>query len=302
MSGTRTDVAMDNLVRSVPFELVRDDAGDEGDGRTFCGYAATFNEPTVIDSWEGRFEEEIAPGAFRKSLRERKPVFQFDHGRHPMVGSIPLGAHAADSPREDDRGVYVENRLHDNWLTQPVRDAIASGAIDGMSFRFEVVRDRWTDTKTGKVLKDRNEIIRRLYDPRPDEGMLRRTLLEVKCRELGPVVFPAYEGTSAEVRSVTLDLERLDDPDQRRHLARAVLLADQADTTDSPDSPEGTDDTSAVDHEDREQTEPPQATPTAGEHGSESAEPAGLRDRINRRRSAHAARLRFALEGAHRYA
>jgi HK97 family phage prohead protease len=290
-----TAPARADLCRSVPFELVRAD-GDPGDGLTFRGYAAVFNQVTVIDSWEGRFKEQVAPGAFKKSLRERTPVFQFDHGTHPMVGSIPLGP--IQEAREDDKGVYVEARLHDNWLTQPVRDGIASGSINGMSFRFEVMQDRWTDP-AGDVLTDPEEIMDRIYGS-GDEELLTRTLIQLRSREMGPVVFPAYDATTATVRSVTLDLEHLDDPEQRRALAQAVLFADNREhQLDSPQPPGGTPD-GAADHGARV-NDPPQATATAGEHESEITDAATLRDAITRRRAAHAARLRFALEGASRY-
>jgi hypothetical protein len=63
----------DLLCRDMPYEL-RANEGGEGDGLTLEGYAAVFNSPTRIDSWEGTFDEEIAPGAFARSLRERTPV------------------------------------------------------------------------------------------------------------------------------------------------------------------------------------------------------------------------------------
>lgn len=285
-------IATSDLCRSVPFELVRDE-GDPGDGLTFRGYAAVFDEVTTVDSWEGRFTEQIAAGAFKKSLRERTPVLQFDHGTHPMVGSLPLGKITQAS--EDDRGVLVEARLADNWLVQPVRDAIASGAVDGMSFRFEVVRDRW-QTPDGKTLTDPDEILKRIYGPSED-GLLLRTLLELKSREMGPVVFPQYTGTSSTVRSVTFDLSRPLDAEQQRELAHVVYAAEAA-TQDSPESPDGTD--QAADHETGE-TEPPQATVTAGEHGSDDAEPEGLRDAIQRWRALKAPTIRHALEGAPSY-
>lgn len=166
---------MDSLTRAVPFALER---SADGDGLTLTGYAAVFNEPTRIDSWEGKFDEQIARGAFKRTINARTPVLQFDHGHHPMVGSIPLGS--IDKLREDDRGLYVEARLHDNWLVAPVRDAIASGAVDGMSFRFQVIKEAW--------------------DESGDVPM--RTIHEVRLFELGPVVFPAYESTSVGVRSL----------------------------------------------------------------------------------------------------
>lgn len=278
-----------DLVRSVPFELVRED-GDPGDGLTFRGYAAVFNSPTQIDSWEGRFTEQVAPGAFKKSLRERTPVLQFDHGSHPMIGSIPLGSITA--AREDEQGVFVEARLADNWLVQPVRDAIASGAVDGMSFRFEVVRDRWEDAD-GTPLRTPDAVVSAIS--RSDGDMPKRTLLEVKSREMGPVVFPAYAGTSASVRSVTFDSTKPLTDEQRSALAHLVYAADAA-PTDLPETPEDTE--QAVDHETRDNDTPQDTGDPAVEHESAGTD---LRAAIQRRRALHAPRLRFALEGVHRY-
>ena len=83
------DAPREDLIRSVDFALVRSEDG--GDGLTLEGYAAVFDSPTRIDSWEGQFDEVIQRGAFKKTLRERTPVLQFDHGQHPLIGSIPLG-------------------------------------------------------------------------------------------------------------------------------------------------------------------------------------------------------------------
>lgn len=166
-----------DFTRSYAFELDR--ASSDGDGLTLTGYAAVFGSPTRIDSWEGRFDEVIAPGAFARTIAERTPVLQFDHGKHPMVGSIPIGSLTV--AREDTRGLFVEARLHDNWLVEPVRDAIRSRSIHGMSFRFQVPDggDRW-EKRSGDIPL--------------------RTLLDVDVPELGPVVFPAYRETEVAVR------------------------------------------------------------------------------------------------------
>ncbi|ROQ69179.1 HK97 family phage prohead protease [Streptomyces sp. 840.1] len=186
-----------DLERAAPFTLARaDDDSEASDGRTLTGYAALFGEETEIDSWEGRFTETIRKGAFKKTIREQTPVMQFDHGRHPLIGSIPIGSIA--DLREDEQGLYVEGRITDNWLMQPVRDAISEGTVNGMSFRFEVVREEWRDA-AGKVVKP-DEVLDLLWMP-GDRGPLRRELIELKCRELGPVVFPAYAGTSVSVRA-----------------------------------------------------------------------------------------------------
>ncbi|MFJ3663152.1 HK97 family phage prohead protease [Streptomyces sp. NPDC090119] len=223
--------AMRELERSAPFQLARADGDEEGDGRTLSGYAALFSSPTEINSWEGAFTETIRKGAFKKTIREQTPVMQFDHGRHPLIGSIPIGAIA--ELREDDQGLYVEGRLTDNWLMQPVRDAIAEKSVNGMSFRFEVVREEWRDVN-GKLVKP-EEVYDLLWMP-GDRGPLQRELIELKCRELGPVVFPAYAGTSVSVRARDVaDHLALDDEMTRR--IRHSLARD-ASTPSVPDDPE----------------------------------------------------------------
>lgn len=167
--------------RIVPFEVTRAD----DDGLTLEGYAAVFDSPTLIDSWEGRFAERVRKGAFAKTIAERTPVMQFDHGTHPLIGSIPLGS--IGTLREDDRGLFVRARLSDNWLVEPIRDAIRDGAVNGMSFRFRAIRDEFDrDAEWAKTFGD---------------DVPGRTLVEVAVPELGPVVFPAYTDTDVDVRT-----------------------------------------------------------------------------------------------------
>jgi len=266
----------DDLCRSVQFDLVRDD--EHGDGLTFRGYGAVFNQPTRIDSWEGCFDEQIAPGAFRKSLRERTPKFQFDHGRHPLIGSVPIGT--ITDIHEDERGLFVEARLGRHLLIDLIREAIASGAIDGMSFRFSVVQEEWRDRNGVLVRPDEVEQI--LWRDPDGRGPLLRTLKEVRLAEVGPVVWPAYEGTSASVRCKTdpivIHPDRLHEPEQRRLLAEAVLRAEQAEahprqgaSGDEPlDTPAG-----AVEHSGTDTDTAPQPTPAegAGEHAADAPQP-----------------------------
>lgn len=207
----------DVLSRSVPFEL-RD--GEDADGNTLFGQAAVFNRSTRIDSWEGIFDEDIAPGAFKRSLGERTPVLQFDHGKHPMVGSIPIGYFR--SLDEGKTGLDVDAPLHDNWLVQPVRDAIKSKAIPGMSFRFAVAADEWRDAAGNLVAPKDIPRLLRMSDRNDPSTILRRTLLDVDLFELGPVVFPAYTDTSVGVRSEEIQ-ELIQDPQVRAHLAVALL-------------------------------------------------------------------------------
>jgi HK97 family phage prohead protease len=196
-------------VRHVEFR-----ASENSDGQTLEGYAAVFNAWTDIRDSLGTYKERIAPGAFKRTIGQRQPVLQFDHGSHPLIGSLPLGTISA--LREDRNGLFVRARLSDNWLIEPVRDAIKDGAVSGMSFRFRVVSDDWSD--------DNEE----------------RTINEVELLELGPVVFPAYEQTSVSVRSL---VNHLDD-DTRAALAQELSTdsgtspaVGEPATDDSPDTP-----------------------------------------------------------------
>jgi HK97 family phage prohead protease len=170
-------------------------ASDGADGHTLEGYAAVFNAWTDIRDQMGIYKERIAPGAFKRSIGQRTPVLQFDHGTHPLFGSLPLGGITA--LREDRNGLFVRAKLSDNWLVEPVRDAIRDGGVTGMSFRFRVVSDNWNDEQT------------------------ERTINEVELLELGPVVFPAYDQTSVAVRS----LVGLLDDESRAELARELVDA-----------------------------------------------------------------------------
>jgi HK97 family phage prohead protease len=239
----RTSPAREDLCRSAPFTLTR--ATDEGsDGLTIEGYGAVFNSPTRISGWEGDFDEVIAPGAFRKSLRERTPRMQFDHGQHPLLGSLPLGRWTV--AEEDERGLHLVGRLTDNWLVTPFRDAIRDGGVEGMSFRFAVVKDEWVDN-SGTRLKD-DEVAHFLHRGAGDRGPIRRTLREVKASEAGPVVWPAYQDTAVGVRSrfgvtdlrdqrVVIDLGRLHQPATQRQLADLVAYTDRLTGSRAVDDP-----------------------------------------------------------------
>jgi uncharacterized protein len=185
-------VSPDAVVRSAPFAL----AGDGADGLTLEGHAAVFDTPArVCDDGRREYIETIARGAFTKTLRERIPVLMFEHGNHPLIGTVPLGT--ITHIREDDRGLYVRARLLDNWLVTPVRDAISQRAVTGMSFRFRPITNG-----TGPA----GEVIRR----------------EVALVELGPVSLPAYEGTDVSVRSRALDILTALDDDTVRHAVAAL--------------------------------------------------------------------------------
>lgn len=202
---------LDVCTRDFGFEF---DTRSAGDGRTLEGYAAVFNKPARIRDVGGDFEEVIRPGAFTRSLQTRTPILQWDHGKDPRVGTVPIGA--IERLAEDSQGLHVRARLFDNEAVKPVQQAIEAKAIKGMSFRFGVAKDgeQWTRRSGDIDLRD---------------------LTDLDTHELGPVAFPAYDHTSVSVRSL---LDRFD-LEERRALLRELaaderLAVDLSDLTGRP--------------------------------------------------------------------
>ena len=206
------------------------EALDNADGYNMVGYSIVFNRWTRILDQDGEYMERVAPGAAAKSIKERgdRIIVQFDHGHHPLVGSIPIAA-----PRavwEDERGLFAWDRLHQSWLFDPVREAIQSRAISGQSFRFTVPDGGDTWEKPGR------------------DGLRRRTLMSVDLRERGPVVWPAYAETSVAVRALMRAM-----PEPLRMALSAERDEHGRDTiedrgTDELAAHEGTDDPAADEH------------------------------------------------------
>jgi len=179
----------DELVRSAP-EAFTVRIGSPHEPPRLMGHFARFNEWTEIDStFEGHFLERIAPGAFKKTMAENSRMrVLFQHGMDPQVGDKPLGA--IDVLREDDEGAYYEVSLLEAPYVREILPGLRAG-LYGSSFRFAVQREEF----------DRNAKPSE-YNP---QGLPERTLKEVAVREFGPVTFPAYEGATAGVRSLTDD-------------------------------------------------------------------------------------------------
>lgn len=174
------------------------DAKPSRDGRNLEGYVAIFHTRTKIPDNNGDFEEEIHPGFADRSLKANGfPVMQFDHGKDPRVGTVPIGVYEVFEP--DRKGYFVRGHLFDNPVVEPVRQAIAGKAIRGMSFRFKVAKggDRWERRHIGPDL---------------------RHVTDADVPEAGPVVFPAYAATSVSVRSLLAGLT-----DEQRSAALAEL-------------------------------------------------------------------------------
>lgn len=182
---------------------VEDDEDDEeetdpSDGLNLSGLAVPFNEPTRIDNFfEGTFDEQFLRGSFKRTIGMGGQVMLFEHGQHPMFGSLPIAE--IRSLRETDRGLEYRARMFDNWLTEPLQDAIrANGAITGNSIQFRSLKE---------------EIEER------DGDVPLVSVMEADLRELGPVLFPAYGGTDIDLRKKIVE-------DVRRSFESALANCD----------------------------------------------------------------------------
>jgi HK97 family phage prohead protease len=210
MPTATTSPPRENLVRGIHPGIEMRETGAKMP--TLVGRFAVFNEWTEINSaWEGRFLERIAPSAFNKTIQENRAGMRvlFDHGHDPHIGNKPLGV--IEDLRVEDDGPHYEVPLFDTAYNRELLPGLKAGAY-GASFRFKVMREEF-DKAPDK--SDYNEL-----------GLPERTITEAKVMEFGPVTFPAYEGATAGVRSLTDEYIRhqlLGDDDRLEELFRKTF-------------------------------------------------------------------------------
>lgn len=153
---------------------------DDPEGLTLTGRAVPFDSPTRIDNFfEGTFDEQFRKGAFTRTIGIGGQVMLFEHGEHPLFGSLPIANLRSLTEKED--GLYFRAHMFDNWLTVPLQDAIRSpGGISGVSIQFRAIKEE--------------------IEERDDGNPPLVSVTEAELRELGPVLFPAYADTSIELR------------------------------------------------------------------------------------------------------
>jgi HK97 family phage prohead protease len=177
--------------RSRPLELRA--AAADGAARPQRGYAALFNVETDIG---GYWTEEIAPGAFTRSLRENDVVALHSHDTGRVIGRT--GAKTL-TLREDDKGLAFENELPGTTDGNDLAVSIERGDIPGMSFGFITRKQEWDET----------------VDPP------KRTILEADLYEITYTAFPQYPDTEIGLRSLEQARERAPPAQQDRALARS---------------------------------------------------------------------------------
>jgi HK97 family phage prohead protease len=146
---------------------------EEGDGMTFVGYAAKFDQPSEN---LGGFIEYVERGAFSRSLKSRNDVMLlWNHDAGQPLASTRSGTMKLT---EDEIGLRVEARLPQTTLGKDLAILLRDGIVGKMSFGFNVIKDAWNSEGTERRLKS------------------------VRLFEVSAVVWPAYTSTSASVRGL----------------------------------------------------------------------------------------------------
>jgi HK97 family phage prohead protease len=143
------------------------------------GYAAKFN--TRSKPIYGMFTEEIAPGAFKRTLSEGEINVRalYNHKADFLLGSTRGGTVRLS---EDETGLAVDLDLPDTQLGRDVQALVTRGDLYGMSFAFNAREDKWVFAQ--------------------ERGQLdHRTLTDVDLYDVSVVTDPAYEDTEVAVRS-----------------------------------------------------------------------------------------------------
>ena len=175
----------------------RRSAGGAAAPTTLAGYAAVFNEETVI---AGMFRERIAPGAFGDSIRTDDVPAQFNHDPNFVLGRTANGTVRLS---EDRRGLRYEVDLNpDDSDAVRIGAIVARGDVSASSFAFCCENDGDDEWIMDDPAKLPLRIIKRarLYD-------------------VAPVTTPAYPTTTvgartarrlASVTGMSLDVVKLE--------------------------------------------------------------------------------------------
>lgn len=139
------------------------------------GYAAMFG---MVSGDLGGFREQIAPGAFKRSINDKADVRAlWNHDPNFVLGRSQSDTLALS---EDDKGLKVTITPPNTQWANDLMVSIERGDVSQMSFGFRVVKDSW----------------------QTDDRQNLRTLEEVDLFDVSPVTFPAYPQTSIQTRSI----------------------------------------------------------------------------------------------------
>lgn len=188
---------MENLnkeYRSMTFENNETDEGNFVEG-----YAAVFEQPTVLYSFDGvDYYEVIDRHAFDNADLSDVP-FKYNHNDSCMV--VARTRNKSLTLDVDNHGLKVRAKLANTTVGNDMYESIRSGLLDKMSFAFTVQEDSYDQlTRTRRILK-----IDKVYD-------------------VSAVDIPAYDGTELEARSADFFINQIKKEDEVKLKRKRLLL------------------------------------------------------------------------------
>lgn len=156
---------------------------EDGTIKSITGHPIVFNQ----DSEDMGFIEQIDPKAVTDALIDSDVRGLKNHNSDLIFGregvNLTLGV--------DKIGVFYRATPVDTFNFTETAKEVALRLLDGQSFGFTVLEDKWTDL---------------------DKDTPRRRILKIGTLfDVGPVTFPAYLGTDVELNDTTVALRSLTD-------------------------------------------------------------------------------------------
>jgi HK97 family phage prohead protease len=165
---------------SVRIEPLTIECRDDGTPSKLSGYGAVFyreGDTATEFRLADDVVERIHPSAFDEALKRRDDVAGLvNHDSNRLLGRTTAGTMRLSV---DGRGLRYEIDLDDTTIARDTAKQVQRGDLDGSSFAFFVESEEWRQ-------EDKRHI---------------REVKQVRLVDTGPVVFPAYAGTSADVRA-----------------------------------------------------------------------------------------------------
>lgn len=158
--------------RFIPFDDATRAELTTSTGRKLQGYAVVFNQWAQIAERGKQFFESFAPVSVDRSLNENIDVrAAVDHNREKIIGRRSAGTMRIS---KDTVGLTFEIDVPETSVGNDILTSVRRGDYTGMSFSFYDSLYQWSRK----------------------DGQPAGTVVDMKIREISPVSFPAYEGTS----------------------------------------------------------------------------------------------------------
>jgi hypothetical protein len=142
------------------------------------GHAAIFNERTAIGNVSRNgFYEQVAPGAFKKTLQSPDVILNIDHDPGRILARTSNNTLRLST---DKIGLAVDSDMADVSYAKDLAILLKRQDVKGMSFAFQVDEDDWTTDADGIDL---------------------RTLKQVTLFDVCFTAAPAYGQTDAQMRT-----------------------------------------------------------------------------------------------------